>query len=325
MTKNFENISRMRLMVKVVLICSFVITILLLGMEVIHWGCWYLILRMGRNCEEFYILGQNYYGWAEIGKGIQSMIPVIYMLFPVIMGCVFVAGKASPGEYVYGHMAFFLIPVTVAYLFMVLFDPAGVTGGIETLIAIPFRKERWFISLLFGGVGACIWKRRNYAKTEGGCRIWRDAQLKLVFVFAFAAILLNVAVFVSDWIPSYLILAAGEDALYHKTFGLTMTEWNLVSGKLQLLQCVVSILFTVLFGIVMIVKGFHVKKYFFGIILFYMMQVWVSYFLNTALDPQGMTNAVDHLLHIPLRYLRWGIVGVVIIWKYILAFMHRQE
>lgn len=310
---------------KTVLICALAVTVLLLGRSVIHWGCWYLILRVGKNGEDVYFLGHNYYDWAQIGQKIQSFLPILYGLFAVVMGGMFVSGKISPKGYVYGLLAFVLIPLTAVYLFMVLFDPDGATGGLEALISIPYRKERWLLSLACGGVGLFIWRKRKYPETKGIPACWRDPDLKLVVVFAAIALLLRTAVFASDWIPWYLILKAGKDTVYSKVFGFTMADWLTISGRLQMVLCAVSVLLTVLFGTAMLIRRFSVKTYLAGLLLFYLIQVWFCYILNVTLDPGGMTNAVDHLLHLPLRYQRWGIAGVFVICKSVLAFMRRQE
>lgn len=314
--KKFSGLTECSITKKIVLVCSLAVTAMLLGMALINWMCWYLVIRMGKSSETFYILGKNYYDWAKIGKDIQRLISTVCVLFTVIMGCLFVGKSITLKEYLSGLLIFFLLPLTVIYVFMVLLDTNGMSGGIETLIALPYRKERWAFSLVCITLGICIGKKHTRTSSskkeclkEYYLTFFHDSDMKQVFVFTVVAIFIDVMIFAADWIPTYLIMGTGKSVSYHKILGLKMTDWISVSGTLRILHGVISIIFVTLFGIVMLRKSFLVKKYLFGIGLYFILQVWLSYFLNTVIDWQGMTSAVEHLIQVPFRYMRWGIVG----------------
>ncbi len=299
---------------RVVLLFTSLFTAVILFRSVIHWACWYVIIRPGRDQESFLLLGNSLYEWADIGRMLLRILGVLSVLFAVAVGVLFLFQRCTLKAYLCSIVLFFAVPLTVIYLAMVLFDPDAASGGVEAMIQIPYRRERWLLFLVCGVLGAVRECVKKHGAEDSGIEEEKrqkqkrklDPQEILLLSFTVVSVILNVCIFTVNWMYSYLLLAAGRQTSL--LFGKGIQEWMSLAGRLRMVHFGVCFAFAVVFGAWFLIRGFSLRFYLFGSLLFYLVSVWICYVMNTVLDPGAMTNAVDNLLWIPMRPMRWLII-----------------
>lgn len=138
---------------KVAVVFLIIATILILFYSVVDWMGWYLILRRGESTQYYKLFGFLYSDWEDIQEKIRILHSIICNMFLVYWGSIYARAQMRLKQYIKGSFLFLGFQVLTVYLFVLIFDPQGITQGYECLIHIPYRELCWSIFFIFGLFG----------------------------------------------------------------------------------------------------------------------------------------------------------------------------
>lgn len=129
-------------------------------------------------------------------------------------------------------------------------------------------------------------------------------------MFLLIAILINICVFVIEWVGWYIIILRGYDYTYFRILGVEYQVWLGYAENLKWLHAFVCLVYVCNECIFLLKRCFPIKKFLIHVLQFFYVQVIVSYTVILLFDSKAITGGLKHLSTLPFRY---GMILAVII------------
>lgn len=129
-------------------------------------------------------------------------------------------------------------------------------------------------------------------------------------MFLLIAILINICIFVIEWVGWYIIILGGFDYTYFRILGVEYQVWLDCAEKMKWLHAFVCLVYVCSECRFLLKRCFSIKNFLMYVSHFFYVQVIVAYTVIIIFDSKAITGGLKHLSTIPFRY---GMILAVII------------